>query len=633
MRRLGSLLLALASVVSAGPAWAASVRFTDSIDRNRVEIGGTVTVTVSVSVPDRSAIQSWKLPTPPSLEVVARSTSGIQMSFTFGTGGQHMSQTITHQIVMRALKTGLVTIPPATLRYDGKTYRTGSITITVLKTGQLGSSARRRPPPRRQNPGGLFGGSNTLGGSPFDPFGAFGGGQQQPVNGQDVFVRAAVDRKSVYLGEQVTLHVEVYSRVDVGDFPGFHMPKLDGFWTEDLDSPTRITPSIRYVNGVAYRVYLLRRQALFPLRSGKVTIDPVQVQITTGFGLFSQGRTVSRKSSPIDIDVKPLPAAGQPAHFASTNVGEWTLAAKVDSRKVTLGQPVTLDLTAEGQGNLDSLDLPDLPPVDGMKTYDPTRSHKKRISNGRFGGEKKVEWVLVPTRTGHLTIPGFTLAYFDPETAHYVTRHTEPIPVDVTAAAGQATAAGAAGAAAPAGPANVLDASGLRNIRYGTALHRVGPPLYQTRLFHVLLVAPVLAFALLLGVERTRGALRASSERNQGRRAPGVARARLKEARRLRAKGALTESFIAVERALLDYLTTRAGVQARGMSREALAHTLVDRGYAPLRVERLSRVLEDCEAARYSPVPPTDAEVDRLLDRAARVLADLDEGPGKREAA
>ena len=264
-----------------------------------------------------------------------------------------------------------------------------------------------------------------------------------------------------------------------------------------------------------------------------------------------------------------------------------------------------------------------------MKAYDPTRTQDKRVQAAHFGGSKKVEWVLVPTRTGDFEIPAFHLAYFDPETGGYETATTEPIRFSVTTAPGTGATAGAAPGVAPAaGPSNVLDGGGLREIRYAASLHRVRPPLYRTRLFLALVALPVVLLLAVVGGGRLRHALAASASRNLGRRAPGVARARLKEARRLRAKGDLAASFVSVEKALLDYLATRLGVTARGMSRDALGRELRQRGFAPLRVERLCRVLEDCESARYSPVPPTDAEVEKLLDRAARVLADLDAGPG-----
>ena len=625
-RILTAVLVAALFAVPTAPARAdGGAQVSATVDRNRVEVGQVVRLDVAVTVPDEHGIEGLQLPRHPGFAEVGRSRS-TQMSFSFGSGGQSMQRTVTHTLMLRALKTGVLTLAPAQLTYRGKRYTTRPITVTVLHAGALGGQQAQRS--RQQNPLGAFGQN------PFDPFGMLGGGQPRhaPVGDDDVFVRADVDRKTAWLGQQVTLRIEVYSRIDVTDFPGFKMPKLDGFWTEDLDSPTRITPTTRVLDGVPYRVYLLRRQAIFPLKSGTVQIDPVEVQVSTGFGLFSSGRTVTRHSKAVSLEVKPLPATGQPPGFQSTNIGSWRLQAKVDAHQVTLGQPVTLDLTATGQGNLDALQLPVLAKLPGLKTYDPTRTQEKRVQGARFGGEKKVEWVLVPTRTGDFEIPAFHLAYFNPETGAYETATTDPIRFTVTTAAGTQASAGAASGVAPAsGPSNVLDGGGLREIRYAAALHRVRPALYRTRLFVALVALPVILLLAVVGGGRLRDVLAATATRSVGRRAPGVARARLKEARKLRSRGDLAGSFVSVEKALLDYLATRIGVAARGMSRDALDRQLRQRGFGPLRVERLCRVLEDCESARFSPVSPTDDEVEKLLDRAARVLADLDEGPGAPE--
>lgn len=622
MRSIVPVVLALAAL-SVRPAAAEDVRFEASVDRDRVEVGGTVELTVTVAVPNRSAIESLSLPGHDGFEEVSKS-QGTQMSFSFGTGGQTMQQIVTHRLVLRATSTGARTLSPGVLRYQGKTYRTDPITVLVLKAGQLGGGRARQPAPRarrRPDPMDPFGG--------LDPFDILRGGIPE-AGDDDVFLRVTADKKDVYLGEQVTLYVQVYSRLDVADFPSFKMPDLDGFWVEDLNSPKRITPSRKYVGGVPYRTYLLRRVALFPMKAGTLTVDPVEVQIATGLGLFQTGRTVKRRSEPITLRVKPLPAKGQPKRFAATNVGQWDLKATVKPTETSLGQPVTLTLTATGRGNLESLELPTLPELDGLKAYDPTRSSDRQVSGARFGGTKKVEWVLVPTRTGRLRIPSLRLDWFDPGTGRYRHAETEPLTVSVdTGAAGTGAVASASGAAptAPLGPANVLDANGLRSIHYGAALSRVSVPAYRSTGFYLLVFAPLFALVLVTGLDRARGLLAAGGRE---RKAPAVARARLKEARKLRKGGAFKAAFAAVEASLLDFVASRTGLPARGLPRDELARALTERGWAALRVERLVRILEDCETARFSPVAPTEEDVDTLLDRAGRVLVDLLEEEARR---
>ena len=104
------------------------------------------------------------------------------------------------------------------------------------------------------------------------------------------------------------------------------MPKLEGFWSEDVESPTQLSGEQKIVNGMPYRAYLLRRRALFPVKPGTLTITAAEADITTGF-LFA-GHRVHRVSNALKLKVKPLPPGG-PAGMASANVGNWRLSMDV----------------------------------------------------------------------------------------------------------------------------------------------------------------------------------------------------------------------------------------------------------------------------------------------------------------
>src|SRR5690606_33967398 len=106
-----------------------------------------------------------------------------------------------------------------------------------------------------------------------DPFDALLGGGPQPSE-SDLFLRATVDREEAWVGEQVTLSIWLFSRVDVSHVEGLELPKLDGFWVEDLESPRQLVARSRVIDGKPYRAYLVQRRALFPLRAGTIELGP-----------------------------------------------------------------------------------------------------------------------------------------------------------------------------------------------------------------------------------------------------------------------------------------------------------------------------------------------------------------------
>ncbi len=626
------LTAVLLSLSPTGARAAGGITFTASVSRDRLEVGETLTLEVTVTVADKARIGQLVLPTHKGFERISTNKS-TQMSFMYGSGGSSLQQTEVHTLILRAARTGAQTITPGILVYGGKTRNTRPIVVTVLKVGQ-----GPKPPPAASRPGTRPGGRPSAGRrapDPFDPFGGFdpfdilrGGGQ--PVGDEDIVLRATVDKRTVTLGEQVSFYVQVLTRFDIADFPSFKLPKLDGFWVEDLASPKRISPTIKYVKGVPYRAYLIRRKALFPVQTGKVKIDPVEVEIATGLGFLRSGRTVKRYSRAIEIEVKPLPTAGQPANFPSMNVGQWTFEATASADRIPLGQTVTLKLKARGRGNLNSLVLPTLENVDGFRVYDPTEKIKASIQGSSFGGTKVSEVVLVPQRSGTLRVPRLELLTFDPVRGQYITRRTDPIEIEVSAGSGlpAAVAAGGGNGAGPSpGPSNVLDPEGLRTIRYASRMTRSRLDPWRGPVFSWAIGLPFLLFAAFLLGDRLRAFILHRAGADAGRRAQGLARAKLKAARRQRKKGAWGAAFAETERALLDYVAEKSRIPARGMPRPELSVRLLELGFEAASIEALLTVLEQAETARFSPTDPSSDQVDTLLEKAAEVLAALDDGP------
>ncbi len=251
-----------------------------------------------------------------------------------------------------------------------------------------------------------------------------------------------------------------------------------------------------------YRVFLLRKRAIFPLKVGRQTLEPVEVDVSTGFGLMLSGRKVHRASAPLTLDVEPLPP-GAPSGFSSANVGQWRLSSEATPTAVPLGQPLTFKVVLEGTGNLHDVAVPRLPPVPGFKKiYDPTTSEKVATAKARFGGRRTLEYLMMPEQTGTFELPALSLAFFNPSTRVYQTASTQPVSVRVDPGSAPAVASAGAGTA-PGAPAdravNVLGSNGLRPLRYKAELSRPAPPLWRKDGFAWLAASPLALWAGLAG--------------------------------------------------------------------------------------------------------------------------------------
>ena len=223
--------LAIAAAVIGAGASASEPEILATLDRDEVSMGSTVTMTVTVSV-DKEASE-LRMPESPDFDVVSRSQSS-QMSFSFGGGGgARMKNVKVYTIVLAPKRSGTFTFRAGKLVVDGKTYETGAMRIRVVQQGQATPRPRRQQQPQLpqqspfqqqplgQNPFAPFG-QNPFSGFPgmgdepdMDPFQQLFGGGVQVQGEKDLFIRSAVDRPKVFLGEQTTLSIYLFSRVPV----------------------------------------------------------------------------------------------------------------------------------------------------------------------------------------------------------------------------------------------------------------------------------------------------------------------------------------------------------------------------------------------------------------------------------
>jgi hypothetical protein len=174
------------------------------------------------------------------------------------------------------------------------------------------------------------------------------------ATGRDpIFVVAEADKSSVFIGEQVVVTWTIYNAANVQQHGIARMPKLADFWAEELDIRGQTAQQL-FVGGLSMQKLVIRRVALFPLHSGTLTVDSLAIEAQIlkplGFGnplrLFEGSVVdVSRRSSPLAIEARPIPA-GPPV----AAVGDISLQCQTPVQKN--GGPVAIDVAMTGAANL-----------------------------------------------------------------------------------------------------------------------------------------------------------------------------------------------------------------------------------------------------------------------------------------
>jgi hypothetical protein len=593
---LAALLLVAAAALPARAAAALAVEA--HVDRTELAQDEVLTLELRVEADEAPAVT---LPTRDfEFEVVSRAQSR-QASFDLGGGGMKVRQVFVYQLGLAPRRAGDLTIPPIDVAAGPARASTTPIPVKVLPPGSGGSGGGAAPP---GGPGAAPGGRSSWHGWE-----------------RELQLSVELDRKEAFLGEQVTVSVWLLSPVGVVAYEGYKPPLYDGFWSEEVETPQSLAFQVRQLDGAPVRAYLLQRLALFPTRSGPIELGAFQADVVVRVGSdspfdpFPDVRRVTRRSAPLTVQVKPLPP-GAPPGFDSVDVGTMTLAASLSERAAAAGQPVTLRLVAQGEGNVKAWALPALPKVAGLRAFAPTSTDKVAPKGTRIAGLRAVETVLVPEAEGTLVIPPLAWPVFDPRTGAYQVLRTAELRLEVAAPAPAATASATPASAAPG--ANAL-AAGLRPIRTAGELSRRGEPPWRGPPFWILLGGPVLLYAGLATFDRVRERRAAGGGARRLREAGRVARRRLASATRLVAGAEAAPFFAEVERALTGYCGDKLGRPAAGLTRDELWRALAGAGAHAPAVRALAAALDATDAGRYGGAADR-GEVLALAGRAMELL-------------
>lgn len=607
MARTGSAI-ALGLLLSTAALAAGEPEVTMQADR--ATVGTEDTFRLDVTVANAPAGSSLSLPTSDDFEVLSRGQSS-QMSYSVGPGGAgvvtHMQK---HTLMLRANRTGALTIPGASLHTPNNgVITTKPVNINVI-AGRLAPEKKRRdtPPNPFGLPPGFFPDDSPIAELP-DDFG------DVPRSDSDLFLRATLDRSEVYAGEQAMLSIHLYSRVDLSTVDTVTMPKLDGFLSIDFKAPSQLMSEQRVINGVPYREYLLRQKAIFPLKAGATTIEAPEADITTG--LLFAGRRVHRKGNELKLVVRPLPPG------PDTNlVGRWRLSREVSQTEVALGEPVQVKFTIEGRGNLQSVQLPPLTAPSAFKVFDPETADKPTTSKTHVGGTRVVEYTLVPQQTGTFTLPSIRVPYFDPEARRYEEMRVDEIAITVRPGVGGATVQTQPGIPLTVDPGvkNQLVGGGLKSLRHTARFTSQKSTLSTQKWFVPVAVAPLLATLLAGAFVFVRGSLGPETKESIQKRQARAARKRLAAAEKLMAGGSTGDFYAEIERALGSFMSARLGLTVSGMQRAELVQKLTEAGLSELDRKRIVHVLETCDTGRFAPGMGEAGARKQALDEAAKAM-------------
>lgn len=570
-------LLSIAFLFVALAGFAQEGDFSASVDKNPVSVNDRFKLTMTlmnvrgnISMPDLGGLQ-----------VVQGPFSSSNYTYRNGRGSSEVSQTY----VLMAPAAGEYTIGVATAHTKKGPLKSKPITIKVVKGASQSTEGQKQKSAPGENP--------------------------------NLFVTTLLSKNSVYRGEEVIATYKLYSRYEAIELSSYDMPVLNGFWSEEVELANNSwEPKLETINGLRYRVAILKKQVLFPQRSGELTIDPVSIEATVNRTFFSRGTKVDITSAPVKIKVKELPGT-TPADFSGA-VGTLEMSVKPDKTELKENDAVNLTIRLSGHSNLKLIEPPALELPQDLEFYDPKVEDNIKVNGSGMSGTRTFEYLIIPRHAGEHTIEPFSISYFNTKSGKYVKLASKAINLNVAKGDGSE---GATYTHVNKEEVKVLDED-IRYIKSGPlALVKPNSGFFGSPLYIGGMLTPALAFLLFLFVRKKRGELYSDQAAVRMRFAEKEARKKLRAAEKALKGNDQLAVFSHVEKALLDFLGDKFNMPLVERTSEKIQQELRDHGVNAELVARTNDTLTACQMARYAPTSNEDAK--KMYAQAVQLIKEL----------
>lgn len=490
---------------------------------------------------------------------------------------------------------GQLTIKQAAIEINGQIYKTSPVKINVTNAVEI----------------------------PKDP------NEAPAVSADDnIYLVADISKSNPYLNEPITVVYKLYFSYSIGisNWRELNKPKYNDFWSQNIDIK-QLKAEEGMFKGERYRYVVLRKTVLYPQKSGKLEIEPLSLDIDCQVPsnrrnfwgqpiMVEDSKRVSAGSKV--INVRALPESGKPVDFSGA-VGQFDF--KVNPSKTTLKNGESLDLTLSviGKGNLKLFSLPKPVVPTALEMYDPV--HEENVSTPLTGmtGRISDKYTIIPQYKGSYQIKPLSFSYFDLASGRYKTITSQPITINVLD--GPSVASGEKSNPTEVTKNKVEVTKSFAFIKPKTSLKSMGKEDFLgSGLFYSLVALPFLAIPLLIVGRRRKQAIDNDVVGNKIRKTNALAKKYLSEAKKH--LGQKEPFYIALEKALHNFLKAKLNIETSDMSKEKIREILTERNAQPETISEFITLTENCEFARYA--PSSDTAIQQDYEKAVAIISNLE---------
>lgn len=555
------------------------------------------------------SIKDFRAPSITNFDVLMGPSRSQHTSTQIINGNVSSSSSVTYTYVLVATKEGTFKIPGATIKVDGKEYRSNAVVVKVL------------PPDKQVSNNNINNGQGSR-------------GTKKGISNSDLFMTATVNKSKVHEQEAILLTYKIYTVLNLTELQG-KMPDLKGFHTQEVNLPRNKTYSLERYNGRNYRTIVWSQYVLFPQQTGKLeipsisftgvieqpnqNINPLDAFFNGGSAYISvQKQIVTPK---VVVDVQPLPDTNKPASFVGA-VGDFSLTSSINSKKIKTGDALTLKLVLSGTGNMKLISTPEVKFPSDFETYDPKIENNFSLNKSGLSGNKVFEFLAIPRHPGKYTIPSIEISYFDLKSNSYKTLKTEAYEIEVEKGKGDASQV----------LADFTNKEDVKHIGKDILYIKLGDVSLKNKNvfffgsvgYYIWYIIPLLLFVVLVLVYRKHLIENNNIAKVRTKKANKVAKKRMKLAEQLLKQGNKNEFYDEVLKTLWGYISDKLGIPVSQLSKENIKDELVKHNITENTISEFINILDECEFVRYAP-SNEDEMMDKIYASTLEIISKIED--------
>ena len=566
----------------------AQVSFEAKVSKKRLGINERLRIYFTMNT-------DWDNFEPPSFKnftLVGGTSQSINNSWINGTRSFSKS----YSYFLAPKKRGEFTIGQATIEIEGKIYKTVPVKITV-------TAAIDKPK------------------DPNDP---------NYIASEKIHLVAEISNGNPYLNEAITVVYKLYVAQNTGvrNWREIDNPRYSDFWSQNIDVKGINIQQGTY-KGEDYRYVVLRKTVLYPQKTGKLSIEPLSLDVTVEvpsnrrdvFGrsfMSTVNRTVSSKNR--TLDVKPLPESGKPENFSGA-VGDFDFKVTTNKQTLNATEALELKVTASGKGNLKLFKLPRPILPSALEVYEPEHSEKVSTRTSGMQGTISDTYTVIPNFQGSYPIPKVSFSYFDLKTKRYRTVTSKRLIIEVSEGPKNTSGSNKNTPVTPTENIIPTNLNAFSSFKTSTNFQPItSEPFFNSQLFWLLLLGPFLLIPFIIFIVKHRAIRALDVSGNKLRKTTRLARKYLSDAKK--SLGQKEQFYNALERALHNYLKSKLRLETSEFNKEKIEELLGNKNINSTTLEGFISLLTSCELARYTPLSTVDMQND--YKKAASIINDLD---------